>query len=81
MSEHGYPSIRASYTIQVDEQGYRCYRGALRRYADKTVIWQCGHLHYARGFYSDGAQACANQEHWRRSRAAAAQAEQNGASR
>ena len=72
MSEHVHPSIRASYTMQVDEQGYRCYRGALRRASDRSIVWECEHRHYARGFYGGGAQACANQEYWRRSRAAAA---------
>lgn len=68
----GYPSIRSSYTIQHDEQGYRCYRGALRQHG-RRVIWECDHLHYARSFYSDGAQACANQEYWRRARAGRSQ--------
>lgn len=70
--QFGWPGIRTSYTVQRDNQGYRCYRGALRRSKDRGVIWECGHVHYARGFHSDGAQWCANQEHWRRSREAAA---------
>lgn len=62
----GWPSIRDSYTIQRDEQGNRCYRGALRRDTDQGVIWECDHQHYARGYYSGGARWCATQEHWRR---------------
>lgn len=67
----GWPSIKTSYTRHRGKQGYLIYRGALRRDADKSVMWECEHEHTARGYNdNDGALRCANQEHWRRSRAA-----------
>jgi hypothetical protein len=54
-----------------EEQDHRYSRAALRNITDRGAIWECEHRHDARGYFSDGAMACANQEHWRRCRDAA----------
>jgi hypothetical protein len=51
-----------------EEQDHRYSRAALRKITGGGAIWECEHRHDARGYFSDGAMACANQEHWRRCR-------------